>query len=109
MIRFLLAAVWVFAVSAAAAQTFVVPPDLWDRPRDGRAVLENPAVKQAIAAWLAQPGARIVVRYGAGQESLNAATELRSWLAALAVEPSRIALRNDLQPSEPLQLQVLRD
>jgi hypothetical protein len=38
-----------------------------------------------------------------------AAEELRSWLAALAVEPSHIALRNDLAPGEPLRLEVLRD
>ena len=108
MIRSLLAAAWMFAVSSAAAQTFVVPPELWDRPRGGRALLEHPVVKQAVAAWLAQPDARIVVHHGAGQESLHAAAELRSWLAALAVEPSRIALRNDLKPSEPLRLDIER-
>lgn len=94
---------------AAAAQTYVVPAELWDRPRSGRAVLEQPAIRQAINAWLAQPGARLVVRHGPGQESALTAEELRSWLAALAVEPGRILLRNDLKPAEPLRLEVLRD
>jgi len=97
------------AALAAAAESFVVPPELWDRPRSGRAVLEQPAIRQAVNAWLAQPGARLVVRHGPGQDSALAAEELRSWLAALAVEPGRIALRNDLKPSEPLRLEVVRE
>ena len=108
MIRFALAA-GLFAAAAVAAQSFVVPPELWDRPRSGRAMLEQPAVRQAVNACLAHPGARLVVHHGAGQESQLAAEELRSWLAALAVEPGRISLRNDLQPSEPLRLEVIRD
>ena len=108
MIRFLLAAGWMLAAFAAAAQTFVVPPELWDRPRSAKAVLEQPAVRQAVNAWLAQPGARLVLRHGSGPDSLLAAEELRSWLAALAIEPASITLRNDLRPSEPLQLEVSR-
>jgi len=96
------------AAFAATAQTFVVPPELWDRPRSGKAVLEQPAVRQAVNAWLAQPGARLVVRHGSGPDSLLAAEELRSWLAALAIEPASITLRNDLRPSDPLQIEVTR-
>ena len=109
MIRFLLASAGLLAVFSAAAQAFVVPPELWDRPRSGRAMLESPAVRQAVGAWLAQPGARLVLRHGAAQESVLAAEELRSWLAALAVEPARIALRNDLAPGEPLRIEMLDD
>lgn len=108
MIRFPLTVLLFAAALAAAAQTFVVPPELWDRPRSGRAVLEQPAIRQAVNACLAQPGARLVVRHGAVQESQLAAEELRSWLAALAVEPGRISLRGDLKPSEPLQLEVIK-
>ena len=109
MIRFILAAAGLLAAFSAAAQAFVVPPALWDRPRSGQAVLESPAVRQAVGAWLAQPGARLVLRHGAAQESVLAAEELRSWLAALAVEPARIALRNDLAAGEPLRIDILRD
>jgi hypothetical protein len=97
-----------FAAFAATAQTFVVSPELWDRPRSGKAVLEQPAVRQAVNAWLAQPGARLVLRHGSGPDSLLAAEELRLWLSALAIEPARITLRNDLKPSEPLQIEVTR-
>ena len=109
MIRFLLAAGSLLAALAAAAQTFVVPPELWDRPRSGKAVQEQPAVRQAVNAYLAQPGSRLLLRYGLGPESLLAAEELRSWLSALAIEPARIALRNDLKPAEPLRIEVIRE
>lgn len=91
---------------AVAAQGFVVPPELWDRPRSGGAVLAQPAVRQAVELYLKNPGSRLVVRHAPGPESLLAAEELRSWLAALAIEPGRIALRGDLKPSEPLVVEV---
>ena len=91
----------------ASAQSFVVPPELWDRPRTGAAVLAQPAIRQAMDRYLAQPGSRVIVRHGAAQESQLAAEELRSWLAALAIEPARISLRNDLKPSEPLVIEVI--
>lgn len=109
MTRVLSAAALLIAASGAAAQTFVVPAELWDRPRSGTAVLEQPAVRQAVNAYLAQPGARVVLRHGPGPEALLAAEELRAWLAALAIDSARIELRGDLKASEPLQLQVARD
>jgi len=109
MIRFSCGMGLLAAACAAAAQTFVVPPELWDRPRRGQAVLEQPAIRQAVNACLAQPDARLVVRHGAGQESLLAAEELRSWLTALAVGHERVTLRGGLTASEPLRLEVVRD
>lgn len=97
------------AALGAAAQTFVVPPELWDRPRSGRAVLEQPAIRQAVNTYLAQPGTRIVVHHGSSQESALLAEELRAWLMALAVDTERIALRNDLEPSKPLRLEVVSE
>ena len=119
-----LAAALVFApvfamVSAVAAQTqsfaqsfahsYDVPPELWDRPRSGRAVLETPSIREAVNAGLADPRARLVVRHGSSQESQLAAEELRAWLAALAVEPGRVSLRNDLKHGEPLRIEVIKD
>lgn len=108
MIRFATSGMGVsFATLASAAQTFVAPPELWDRPRSGQAVLEQPAIRQAVNASLAQPGSRLIVRHATGQESLLAAEELRSWLGALAVEPGRISSRSGLQRSEPLRIEVV--
>jgi hypothetical protein len=91
----------------AGAQSFIAPPELWDRPRSGPVVMER--LGQAVGAWLAQPGARLVVRHGAGQEALIQAEELRGWLIALAVEAERVSLRNDLRQGEPLRIEVTSD
>ena len=109
MIRFPAAIAGMLAAFAVVAQSFVVPPELWDRPRSSKTVLEQPAVRQAVNAWLAQPGSRLIVRHGPGQESLISAEELRTWLVALAIEPARIELRGDLKPSEPLKIDVVRE
>jgi hypothetical protein len=94
---------------AAAAQTFVVPPELWDRPRSGTTIREQPAIRQAVNASLAQPGSRLVLHHAAGQEGLLAAEELRSWLIALAVDGGRISLRGGLKPAEPLRIELVKD
>jgi hypothetical protein len=97
-----------FTSLSASAQSFVIPPELWDRPRSGAAVLAQPAIRQAMDRYLGQPGSRVIVRHGASQESQLAAEELRSWLVALALEPGRITLRGDLQGSEPLRIEVVQ-
>jgi hypothetical protein len=109
MTRSLLGVAWLFAVFAASAQTFVVPAELWDRPRNGRTILEQPAIRQVVNASLAQPGSRLVVHHPAGQESQLAAEELRSWLTALAIDAKRISLRGALKPGEPLRIEVVSD
>lgn len=88
------------------AQTAVVAPELWDRPRSARAILDEPAVKQSVQRYLAQPAARILIRHAPSPGSLLEAEELRSWLVALAVEPQRIALVGDLKPGAPLTIEV---
>jgi hypothetical protein len=109
VIRLLFGAVaWTAAVTAAA-QTFVVPPELWDRPRSGGTILEQPAIRQAVNACLAQPGSRLVVHHASGQDGLLAAEELRSWLIALAVDAGRVALRSGLKPGEPIRIELVKD
>lgn len=93
----------------ATAQSFAVPAELWDRPRSAATVMAQPAIRQAVAAWLAQPAARVVIRHGPGQESQLQAEEIRTWLTALALESEGLTLRGDLKGGEPLLLEVLRD
>jgi hypothetical protein len=109
VLRFLCGVGWWAAAALAAAQTFVVPPELWDRPRSGGTIQEQPPIRQAVNAFLAQPGSRLVVHHAAGQERLLAAEELRSWLVALAVDPARVSLRSGLKPAEPLKIEVIRE
>ena len=106
---FFFAAVSSLSALVAAAQAFVVPAELWDRPRSGQAVLSQAAVRQAVNAYLAQPGSRLVLHHGPGPESLMTAEELRAWLVALGIESGRIELRGELKPSEPLQMEVVRN
>jgi len=98
----------VCACAAAAAETYAIPPDLWDRPRSARAVLDHPAVQQAVRAYLAQAGRKLVIHHPAGQEPLLYAEELRSWLIALAVNGEDIALRPDRNRGEPFTLEVMQ-
>jgi hypothetical protein len=97
------------AAVQASAQSFVVPPELWDRPRSGASVMERPAVREAVGAWLASPAARLTIHHGPGQESSLQAEEMRAWLVALAIEAERVTLRGDLKDTEPLQLEVIRE
>ncbi|HTP94485.1 MAG TPA: hypothetical protein VMK05_01445 [Burkholderiales bacterium] len=90
---------------AHAADVMVVPSELWDRPRTGRAVLDTPSVRRAVQLLLARPNATLIIHHGRGQEPQLAAEELRAWLVALAVEAARVSLNNDLQSNE-LRLEV---
>lgn len=89
------------------AQTAVVAPELWDRPRSARAVLGEPAVRQSVHGYLAQPAARVLIRHAPTPASILEAEELRSWLVALAVEPERIALLGDLKAGASLAIEVV--
>jgi hypothetical protein len=96
------------ATIAQAGDLFTVAPDLWDRPRSARAVLDLPAVRQALDQYLAQPAARLVIHHGYGQEPLLQAEELRTWLMALAIDGARVSLANDVRPKEPLKIEVIK-
>ena len=90
----------------AGAQSFPVAPDLWDRPRSAQSVQASPAVRQAVDAMLARPGARLTIRHAPGADGQLQAEELRAWLMALALDGSRIALAADLRPRENLVIEL---
>jgi hypothetical protein len=96
------------AMQAQAGDLFTVAPDLWDRPRSARVVLEQPAIRQALDQYLAQPAARLVIHHGYGQEPLLQAEELCSWLMALAVEGTRVSLATDQRPQDPMKIEVIK-
>lgn len=84
-----------------------IAPELWDRPRTGTVIMEQPAVRQAVRAYLAQPGAQLVIHHASGQEAGMYAEELNSWLIALAVDP-RTRLRSDLARGDSLKIEVMQ-
>jgi hypothetical protein len=94
-------------IGAAQAQTHEVGPELWDRPRTADAVARDENVRRAVTAIVDKPEAQLVIHHASGQETLMQAEELKSWLAALAIDPRRIALRSDLAPGTPIRLEVL--
>lgn len=89
--------VWISAAVLGAcvlpATAADVAAELWDRPRSAQTVMAQPAVQQAVAAYLAKGGLRIRVVHGPRQEAQSQAEELRAWLIALAVEGSRVQLQ----------------
>jgi hypothetical protein len=93
---------------AGAAEQLAVAPELWDHPRSARAVLDQPAIREAVRVHLAQAGSRIVIHHGYGQNPLLQAEELRAWLMTLAVDESRISLLNDVKPGESLRIEVIK-
>jgi len=106
----MLAAIMLGATAAVASadDMYVVSPELWDHPRTARAVTEQPAVKQALDRHLSQPGSRLVIHHGYGQDPLLQAEELRSWLMALAIDGARVSLINDVRPNEPLKIEIVK-
>ena len=96
------------AAPAGADDAFTVSPALWDRPRSARAVLEQPAVKQAVALYLARPQSRLAIHHGNGPDALAQAEEFRAWLMALAIDGARVDLRNDVSAKEALKIVVAK-
>ena len=91
---------------AAAAETYDVAPELWDRPRTAAAILGNDDVKRAVNALIAHAESRLVIHHAPAQEPALQAEELRAWLAALAVDARRVSLRSDLPAGAPIKLEV---
>lgn len=95
------------AVSQALAQGWEVSPELWEKPRSGIMVRAQESLQQCVEAYLAQPGARILVHHADSEESLLQAEELRAWLIALAIEAARVELAPDLKPNRNLNVELI--
>lgn len=80
-----------FAPGAALAAE-AVSDAFWLSPRNGEAVVTEPAIESVLRRWVANPEAQIVVRYPGGEEGVLWANDLRDWLVASGVTSSRITL-----------------
>lgn len=92
-----------FAAEMAANE---VPPELWDRPRSGRAVLAVPVVQRVLGELASAPAAQLTIRHAPGVEATGQAEELRAWLVSHALDAERIVLRPDLAARQSIQLDV---
>jgi hypothetical protein len=108
MLRSFLACALAAGSLSAVAQSVDVPPELWDRPRTGRAVLEQDNIRRAINLGLEKPDTQIVIHHPNGQEPLLQAEELKSWLTALSIDSRRIALRADVGAGSPMRLEIVQ-
>ena len=109
--RFILRQIGISALLCAAplyasAQTCVVPGTLWEKPRSGQAVAGLPELRGCVQDFLEHSGTALEIHHGAADEVSLRAAELRYWLIALALDGARIDLRNDLQPNEPLKVEI---
>lgn len=94
------------APAAWGGPLFGVAAELWEQPRTAQAVLAQPALRQAVSTWLAQPQNALRIHHGGGEEALLRAEELRGWLIALAVDAARIELAGDLPGSAEIRIEV---
>lgn len=93
--------------SQASARGWDIPPDLWEKPRSGGAVRMLAPLRHCVETYLAEPGARILIHHADSEESLLRAEELRAWLAALAVEATRVELVADLKENQNLNIELI--
>jgi hypothetical protein len=91
---------------ALAAPACPVPSELWDRPRSGRALLADAALKPCLQPAAADPAPRLLIRHGSRGETPLQAEELKGWLAALAIEPARVDLVNDLGANDRIVIEL---
>lgn len=91
-----------FVLLAVAAPPITIPSaddahvllaDDWARPRTGEAVVALPAPRAAVRAWHHAHDASLVIAHPGGERGSLWGAEVRDWLVALGVEPSRILLR----------------
>lgn len=93
--------------TAAMAESWEVPAELWEKPRSGSAVLAQAPLKACVEAYLSEPASRILIHHAGAEEPQLQAEELRAWLIALAVEASRIELARDLKLNQNLRVELL--
>lgn len=83
-----------------------MPDKLWERPRSGQAVAALPELRACVQEHLGKPGSSLVIHHAVADEAGLRAAELRYWLIALALDGMRVELKNDLQPNEPLKVEI---
>lgn len=75
------------------AADHVLLADDWARPRTGDRVAAMPAVRAAVAEWLARRESTILVVHPGGEAGTLWGAEVRDWLVALGVDPDHVVLR----------------
>ncbi len=97
-----LVALW----TSAVADPLAITAEEWSRPRSGEALVDHPAVSNAVRSLLDEPDARLEVRYPGGDEGNLWALEVRAWLVALGIASDRIELVPGSSQPDLVELQT---
>jgi hypothetical protein len=76
--------------AATATLRCSVPAALWDKPRDGGAIVQKSGLAPCVKAFLADEQRRLLVQYSSAGDTPVLADELRGWLAALGIAGERL-------------------
>ncbi|HEX7966511.1 MAG TPA: hypothetical protein VF651_12440 [Gammaproteobacteria bacterium] len=107
--RYLLAFILCLAADAVHADVdvFTVSADQWALQRSGAALVRLEPVREAVADWLGDKDARIVIQHAASDTGNLWADELQDWLVALGVPADHIGKRASAdQPDDAVALKV---
>jgi len=96
--------VLVAAVAGAAEPRFVTAVE-WAQPRTGTALMQHPALAQAVQEL--RPGQRLQLLYPGGDEGSLWARELQAWLVALGLSSQRIELLPGSTREDAIELRVV--
>ena len=78
------------AGAATDADSFTLSADQWALSRSGDSLIRLAPIRDAMADWLATPGAKMLIRYSGSDVASLWAGELSDWLVALGVPADRI-------------------
>ncbi len=95
-------------VPVAQAAGWRIAGEDWARPRGGEEILQMPALRAAVAALDATPGADLAIRYPGGEAGGLWAHTLRGWLIALGLPGQRIRLLPGGVDGAELRLELLQ-
>ena len=79
----------------------------WARPRDADMLLQQPALRGAMASLAEKSGKRLQLRYPGGDEGSLWASELKAWLVALGLESAQIELLAGSSQADAIELVVI--
>jgi len=89
-----------FGDPPADPDSFVISADQWSAPRSGLALIKLAPIHAALADWLADPEARLVIQHASSDTGNLWAGELQDWLVALGIPADRIDKRASADQSD---------
>jgi hypothetical protein len=90
--RRLLYALLLLTTPPVCAESFVLTPDEWSRPRSGESIVQQPVLSALRQAFEREADSVIVIAHATGEAGQLWAEEVRAWLVALGISSARIRL-----------------